>query len=132
MGVSIDPIFVAGDGLSKLQVAFVDHVTGLAKDITGLTPKLTFRIVSPDGLSTVLQAAATITMDIVSPATGGVAEYQFATAELLGGSAYEVVTTANLVVGHLEWDAYLWDGSKPLTNRVTGVEEVRGRLAVAS
>jgi hypothetical protein len=67
--------FVAGDTASKLRVACVDDATGLPVDLTNTT--VTLRWKPKDGGAVISKE-----MSKIVPHTGGIAEYQFATAEL--------------------------------------------------
>jgi hypothetical protein len=117
-----DPTFVAGDGLSVLEVAF-KKPDGGAQDLTGLISKLVFTVVDRASPPVEIQAPATVVMDNVVPLTDGKATYQFSASELLGGTPNE------LVGGRLQWEAYVSDGAAVLTSRLEGEEELRGRIS---
>jgi len=119
-----DPDLVAGDGLSVLRVTFTDAESGLPKDLTGYDPFVSFGVIALDS-DTVIQALVTVPMMPVGDPANGQADYQFTSAELLGGGAYE------LIGGRLRWEAFLRSGGDVLTSRVVGVEWIRGRLVAA-
>lgn len=68
--------FVENDTGSILRVTCTDRDSGAVINLTGATVRLRWK---QSGVVT------TKTMDIVSPATAGIAEYQFATGELVRG-----------------------------------------------
>lgn len=69
--------FVSGDTGSTLKVTCKNDSDSTIIDLTGATVKLRWK----DSSSTL----QTRTMSIVSPATGGIAEYQFLAGELFAG-----------------------------------------------
>lgn len=78
--------FVAGDTGSKLRVTCKNDSDNTVIDLTDATVKLKWK----DSSGT-LQSK---TMTIISPATNGIAEYQFASGELYSGTmSFEIEIT---------------------------------------
>lgn len=99
--------FVAGDTGSKLKVTCKNDQDSIIIDLTGATVKLKWKNTSG--------VLVTKTMTILSPATGGQAIYQFATAELYAGT--------------MEFEVEITDsGGKVIRNLDLIKEKVRGSL----